>query len=97
MRKPCAYSCKRNVSAGDCVEGQYEGRQLVVENDALIYHWRGRFALRLEPLGDDLFAVEGTSDYRFRLVSEGDRVVGLERIEPGGERQLYPRLNQDVR
>lgn len=78
-------------------EGQYEGRQLVVENDALIYHWRGRFALRLEPLGDDLFAVEGTSDYRFRLVSEGDRVVGLERIEPGGERQLYPRLNQDVR
>ena len=75
-------------------EGQYEGRQLVVENDALIYHWRDRFALRLEPLGDDLFAVEGTSDYRFHLVSDGDAVVGLERIDQGGERRVYPRQDQ---
>jgi len=72
--------------------GAYEGRQLVIENDALIYRWRGRFSLRLEPLGDDLFAVEGTSDYRFHLVSEGDRVVALERIDQGGGRRLYPRL-----
>lgn len=74
-------------------EGRYEGRQLVVEGDALVYRWRDRFALRLEPLGDDLFAVEGTSDYRFRLVSDGDAVVGLERIDRGGERRVYPRLD----
>ncbi|MGV9007571.1 MAG: S41 family peptidase [Brevundimonas sp.] len=76
--------------------GSYEGRQLVVENGALIYRWRDRFSLRLEPLGDDLFAVEGTSDYRFHLVSEGGRVVALERMDQGGERRLYPRLDPDL-
>lgn len=76
-------------------EGQYQGRQLIVENGALVYRWRDRFTLRLEPLGDDLFAVEGTSDYRFHLVSDGGAVVGLDRIDRSGERRVYPRLDQD--
>ena len=68
----------------------------MIENDALIYHWRDRFSLRLEPLGDDLFAVEGTSDYRFHLVSGDGGVVALERIDRDGARRLYPRLDQDL-
>ena len=72
--------------------GAYEGRTLVRTPTGLAYHWRGRFVLALDPIGKDLFAVQGTDDYRFRLVRVDGAVAGLERVEKSGETETYRRL-----
>lgn len=72
--------------------GRYEGRELQLEDGALVYRWHGRFNLRLVPLSDTLFAVEGTDEYRFRLLTEDGRVTGLERIFRDGTITRYPKL-----
>lgn len=73
--------------------GAYEGRTLVRTPTGLAYHWRDRFVLALEPIGEDWFAIEGTDDYRFRLVRENGHVSGLERVFKSGETVTYRRLD----
>ncbi|MGH7028274.1 S41 family peptidase [Brevundimonas sp.] len=82
-------------SAADLDEavGAYEGRSLVRTPGGLAYHWRGRFVLALDPIGKDLFAVQGTDAYRFRLVRANGAVAGLERVEKSGETTTYRRLD----
>ncbi|HUH24390.1 MAG TPA: S41 family peptidase [Brevundimonas sp.] len=82
-------------SAADLNEavGAYEGRTLVRTPTGLAYHWRGRFVLALDPIGKDLFAVQGTDDYRFQLVRVNGAVTGLERVEKSGEAETYRRLD----
>jgi hypothetical protein len=82
-------------SAADLDEavGAYEGRNLVRTPTGLAYHWRGRFVLALDPIGKDLFAVQGTDDYRFRLVRVDGAVAGLERVDKSGETETYRRLD----
>lgn len=78
----------------DDAAGTYEGRTLVRTASGLAYHWRDRFVLGLDPIGEDLFAVDGTDDYRFRLVRENGRVTGLERVFKSGETaDVFRRLN----
>ncbi|MND54643.1 Peptidase family S41 [compost metagenome] len=85
----------QSPSAKDLDEaaGAYEGRTLVRTATGLAYHWRDRFALALDPIGKDLFAVQGSDDYRFRLVRANGVVTGLERIEKSGETSVYSRLD----
>lgn len=73
--------------------GAYEGRTLVRTRTGLAYHWRGRFVLALDPIGKDLFAVQGTDDYRFQLVRVNGAVAGLERVEKSGDTETYRRLD----
>ena len=82
-------------SAADLDEavGAYEGRTLVRTPTGIAYHWRGRFVLALDPIGKDLFAVQGTDGYRFRLVRANGVVMGLERVEKSGETSIYRRLD----
>lgn len=82
-------------SAADLDEavGAYEGRTLVRTPAGIAYHWRGRFVLALDPIGKDLFAVQGTDGYRFRLVRANGVVTGLERVEKSGETSIYRRLD----
>ena len=77
----------------DDAVGAYEGRTLVRTRTGLDYRWRDRFVLALEPIGTDLFAVQGTDDYRFRLVRENGGVSGLERVWKSGETAVYRRLD----
>ena len=77
----------------DEAAGAYEGRTLVRTPTGLAYHWRDRFVLALDPIGKDLFAVQGSDDYRFRLVRAGGVVTGLERVEKSGETSVYRRLD----
>lgn len=83
------------LSAADLDEaaGTYEGRTLVRTPTGLAYHWRDRFVLALDPIGPDLFAVQGTEDYRFRLVRQNGVVSGLERVWKSGETATYRRLD----
>lgn len=73
--------------------GSYEGRQIVRTATGLSYRWRDRFVLALDPIGNDLFAVEGTDAYRFRLVRQQGRVTGLERVWKSGDTATYRRLD----
>lgn len=73
--------------------GTYEGRTLRRTATGLSYHWRDRFVVALDPIGKDLFAVQGTGDYRFRLVRENGHVRGLERVWKSGDTETYRRLD----
>lgn len=77
----------------DDAVGSYEGRTLARTPAGLAYHWRGRFVLALDPIGKDLFAVQGTDDYRFRLVRGNGVVTGLDRVWKSGDRETYRRLD----
>lgn len=77
----------------DDAAGAYEGRTLVRTPAGIEYHWRDRFVLALDPIGKDLFAVQGTDDYRFRLVRGNGAVSGLERVWKSGASETYRRLD----
>ncbi|MDR6627484.1 S41 family peptidase [Caulobacter segnis] len=76
----------------DAAVGKYEGRTLIRTATGLAYQWRDRFVLALNPIGEDLFAVQGTDDYRIRLVREKGAVSGLERVWKSGKTVAYRRL-----
>ena len=75
------------------IAGRYEGRRIDVADGKLVYTWRERFRLRLEPLGADLLAIEGIDDFRFRLARKAGRIIALERINRDGTSQTYARLD----
>ncbi len=75
------------------IAGHYEGRRIDLVAGKLLYTWRDRFRVTLEPLSGDLFAVEGVRDFRFRIVRKGGKVTGLERIDRDGTTQIYARLD----
>ena len=73
------------------IVGAYEGRVVAREGATLVYRWRERNALTLIPLGDGLFGVEGTYDYRFRLVRSDSGVAALVREFEDGTQVTYDR------
>lgn len=72
--------------------GKYEGREIILENGTLFYIWRTRLRVALQPLGANLFAVEGVSDFRYRLRLEHGRATALKRVNKDGSMQTYKRL-----
>ncbi len=75
------------------ITGRYEGRRIDLVGGKLLYTWRERFRLALEPLGSDLFEIEGVRDFRFRIVRKGGKVTALERINRDGTTDTYARLD----
>ncbi|MFZ1742117.1 MAG: S41 family peptidase [Pontixanthobacter sp.] len=75
----------------ECVTGQYEGRDIRLEDGTLIYRWRDRFELALMPLSADLFAIEGVDEFRYRLETRQGKVVGISRVMQTGESIFYGR------
>lgn len=80
----------RDVQA---ILGSYDGRTFTLEDGVLIYRWRERYSLALTPIGGGLFAVEGTDDYRFRLVFENGKVAGIERVFRDGNAVFHKRID----
>ncbi len=80
----------RDVAA---IVGSYEGRTFTLEDRAVIYRWRDRYSLALTPLGNGLFAAEGTEDYRFRLVYENGEVTGVRREFRDGNAVFHKRID----
>ena len=73
------------------IAGRYDGRRIDIVGGKPLYTWRERFRVTLEPLGNDLFAVEGVSDFRFRIVRKAGKVAALERIDRDGTTTNYAR------
>ncbi len=71
--------------------GRYSGRELIHTDEGLSYRWRDRFTLRLTPLSDRVFKVEGTDDYRIELLGEGDDIDRMARVFQDGTSQVYER------
>lgn len=82
-----------SAAALKALAGRYEGRRIDLVGGKLLYTWRERFRLALEPLGGDLLAIEGVRDFRFRIVRKGGKVTALERIDRDGTTQSYARLD----
>lgn len=72
--------------------GKYEGRSLVLDDGILYYIWRDRFRVALDAIGPNLFAVEGVSDFRYRLDIRHGKVISLERVNKDGSIQTYKHL-----
>ena len=81
------------AAALKAITGRYEGRRVDLVEGKLLYTWRERLRLTLEPLGGDLLAIEGVRDFRFRIMRKGGKVVALERINRDGTTQTYARLD----
>ncbi|MBL8650617.1 MAG: S41 family peptidase [Sphingopyxis sp.] len=75
------------------IAGRYEGRRIDLAQGKLLYTWRERLRLTLEPLGGDLLAIEGVRDFRFRIARKGGKVVALTRLNRDGTTQDYARLD----
>lgn len=82
-----------SAAALKTMAGRYEGRRIDLVDGKLLYTWRERFRLALEPLGGDLFAIEGVQDFRFRAERKHGKVIALERINRDGTTQSYARLD----
>ncbi len=82
-----------SIAALKAIAGRYEGRRVDLVGGKLLYTWRERLRLTLEPLPGDLLAIEGVRDFRFRVVRKGGKVAGLERIDRDGTTQIYARLD----
>ncbi|MDJ0643996.1 MAG: S41 family peptidase [Erythrobacter sp.] len=80
----------RDISA---IQGSYEGRTFTLEDGTLMYRWRERYSLAIEPLGNGIFSVEGTEDYRFRLVYEKGEVSGVRREFRDGNAIFHRRID----
>jgi hypothetical protein len=82
-----------SAAALKAITGRYEGRRIDLVDGKLLYTWRERFRLALEPLAPDLFAIEGVRDFRFRIARKGGKVAALERINRDGTTDTYARLD----
>ena len=80
------------AAALKAIAGRYEGRRIDLVDGKLLYTWRERLRLTLEPLGDDLFAIEGVRDFRFRITRKGGKIAALTRINRDGTTTSYARL-----
>jgi hypothetical protein len=80
------------AAALKAITGHYEGRRIDLVDDKLLYTWRERFRLALEPLGGDLFGLEGVRDFRFRITRKGGKIVALTRLNRDGTTTDYARL-----
>lgn len=58
-------------------EGVYGPRRVYFEEGALFYQRQGGPALRMLPLGDDRFMLEGLDDIRVVFSRDGDAVTGM--------------------
>ncbi|NIJ38183.1 hypothetical protein FHR22_002886 [Sphingopyxis panaciterrae] len=82
-----------SAAALKAMTGRYEGRHIDLVDGKLLYTWRERFRLALEPLGGDLLAIEGVRDFRFRVVRKNGKIIALERINRDGTTQSYARID----
>lgn len=75
-----AIEARRNPVSLDgalAYEGVYGPRRVYLEEGALFYQREGGPALRMHPLGDDRFMLEGLDETRVVFSREGNAVTGL--------------------
>lgn len=70
-------------------QGKYGKSELVYEGDNLYYRWNNIVTLLLTPIEQDLFLVDGTDDYRIKIVFEKKSLTAIKRIYHNGQERVY--------
>ncbi|MBO9585059.1 MAG: S41 family peptidase [Flavobacterium sp.] len=70
-------------------EGKFGKSELVFEKTNLYFKWNNIITLLLTPLESDLFIVDGTDDYRIKVVVENNSVTAIKRIYRNGQERIY--------
>ena len=69
--------------------GNFGIRTISYENGRLYYDWNNAGKIEMIPITDDLFAIDGTDDFRFKMLKENGKYVGFMRIYQDGRKQKY--------
>jgi len=64
--------------------GEYGPRTITLEDGSLFYQRVGRAKLKMIPIADSYFMLDGIDYFRLRFLKEGDRVVAVEGQNPTG-------------
>jgi len=64
--------------------GTYGPRTITLEGGSLFYQREGQVKMRMTPIADNYFMLEGIENFRLRFLKEGDRIVALEGRNPAG-------------
>jgi len=64
--------------------GQYGPRTITLEDGSLFYQREGRAKLKMIPIADSYFMLDGIDSFRLRFIKEGGRVVAVEGQNPTG-------------
>ena len=64
--------------------GTYGPRTITLEGGFLFYQREGRPKVRMTPIAEGIFVVDGIDNFRLRFLKEGDRVVAVEGLNPAG-------------
>lgn len=71
----------------------YQGRfgkcELKFENDNLYSIWNNTVKLLLTPIDKDLFLVDGTDEFRIKIIKENNAIKAVKRVYQDGQERLY--------
>ncbi len=70
-------------------QGKYGKGKLVYENHNLYYKLNNTASFLLTPLQQDLFLVNGIDDFRIKIISEKNSIIGIKRIYQDGQVRIY--------
>jgi hypothetical protein len=71
--------------------GTYGPRTVTLEDGVLFYQREDRPRLKMVPMGEGWFGLEGIDFFRLRFLEEGDRVVAVEGRDPNGVTDTHAR------
>jgi hypothetical protein len=69
--------------------GKYGPRTIMLEGGSLFYQRAGRPKMKMIPIADDYFMLEGTDNFRIKFLKEGDKVVAVEGHDTAGQTDKY--------
>jgi hypothetical protein len=71
--------------------GSYGPRTITLEGNSLFYQREGRPKLKLVPISDSDFLLDGIDHFRLRFLKDGDQVVAVEGYGLTGETDMHPK------
>ncbi len=70
-------------------QGKFGKSELIFEGNNLYFRWNNIITLLLTPLESDLFLVDGTDEYRIKIIFENQSVTAIKRIYRDGQERVY--------
>jgi len=64
--------------------GAYGPRMITLEGGSLYYQREGQAKIRMTPIADSYFMLDGIDNFRLRFLKEGDRIIAVEGCNPAG-------------
>lgn len=70
-------------------EGKFGSAKLILKEDKLYYVLRDKINLLLTPIEQDLFLVEGTDDFRIKVITKNGKTEAIKRVFEDGNERIY--------